>query len=57
VCIKYAHKMTKNYKRVLEAESKFKETIKAIKAVTLSAVVKPHTLDQSNKELTNFSRS
>ena len=27
VCIKYAHKMTKNYIGVLKAKSKFKETI------------------------------
>jgi hypothetical protein len=51
VCTKYAHRKAISYKRVDKTESKLKETIQS---VTLSAEVKPHTRDQSNKELTNF---
>jgi hypothetical protein len=36
-----------------ETDIEFKETIKS---ATQLAVEKPHTLDQSNKELANFSR-
>ena len=54
MCTKYAHREANSYKIVVETETKLKDTIKS---VTLAAVEKPHTRDQSNKELTNFSRS
>jgi hypothetical protein len=54
VCTKHAHRRANSYKIVGKTEAKLKE---AIKSVTLSAVENPHTLDQSNKELANFSRS
>ena len=54
MCTKYVHRKAISYKRGEKTESTLKETIKS---GTLSAEVKPHTRDQPNKELTNFSRS
>ena len=52
MCAQSMHTGAKSsYKEETEAE--FNETIKS---GTLAAVDKPHTRDQSNKELTNFSR-
>ena len=51
---KICTKRPNSYKIEGEAETEFKE---AIKSATQLAVEKPHTLDQSNKELANFSRS
>ena len=50
---KICTKRPNSYKIEGEAETEFKE---AIKSATQLAVEKPHTLDQSNKELANFSR-
>ena len=47
------HSEANNYNKAWEAETEFKDTIKS---ATLLAVEKPHTLDQSNNELANFSR-
>ena len=54
MCAQKMHTKANSYIIEVEAETEFKETIKSI---TLLAVEKPHTLDQSNKELANFSRS
>ena len=54
MCTKCAHKWPSSYKIEWESETKLKETRKS---ATLAAVVNPHTLDQSRRELVNFSRS
>ena len=48
------HSEANSYKIEGETETIFKETTKFAK---LLAVEKPHTLDQLNKEVANFSRS
>ena len=48
------HSMASSYKIDEEIESECKETIKS---ATLLTVEKPHTLDQLNKEVANFSMS
>ena len=54
MCAQNMHLEANNYKIEGETEAEFKETIKSS---TLLAVEKPHTFDQSNKELANFSIS
>jgi hypothetical protein len=48
------HSMASSYKIDEETESECKETTKS---ATLLTVEKPHTLDQLNKEVANFSMS
>ena len=48
------HSKANNYKIEGETETECKETTKS---ATLLAVEKPHTLDQLNKEVANFSVS
>ena len=52
MCTKHAHRGQNNYIVEAETETGFNKTIKS---GTLAAIDKPHTRDQSNKELTNFS--
>ncbi len=54
MCAQNMHTEANSYKIEGETETELKETIKS---ATLLAVEKPDTLDQSNKELANFSRS
>ena len=54
MCAQNMHLEANNYKKEGETETAFKETTKS---ATLLAVEKPHTLDQLNKEVANFSRS
>ena len=53
-CAQNMHLEANNYKKEGETETAFKETTKS---ATLLAVEKPHTLNQLNKEVPNFSRS
>ena len=56
MCAQNMHSKANNYKieEETETETECKETTKS---ATLLAVEKPHTLDQLNKEVANFSMS
>ena len=54
MCAQNMHTKANSYKIEGETEEKLKETVKS---ATLAAIEKHHTLDQSNKELANFSSS
>ena len=54
MCAQNMHSKANSYKIDEETETECKETTKS---ATLLAVEKPHTLDQLNKEVANFSMS
>ena len=54
LCTKCPHEKSQNYNRL---EWKGTERHEAVNSVTVVATVKPHILDQSNKEVTNMPSS
>jgi hemin uptake protein HemP len=56
MCAQNMHTQDSSYKIAVETETET-ELREIIKSATLFAVEKPHTLDHSNKELANFSKS
>ena len=58
MCAQNMHSKAKSYKIEEEKETETKTECKeTTKSATLLAVEKPHTLDQLNKEVANFSMS
>ena len=54
MCAQNMHSKANSYKIDEETETECKETTKS---ATLLAIERPHTLDQLNKEVANFSMS